>query len=356
MGQTIEKLLQNGARLSAEAHEIVRIPGLLTDADMIGERQTRGGHDYWIGTRQPWDMLGCARCSWRMLLAVQFPPSPAFSTAAGDLVWANDRSTACWWPCEKLDPLAMPAGAGRCGGSQRAADYGWLCCCLLLPAGATLGSVRLPEWTCMRWLSRQAAVPVVQGVTCRRAPSRRCRQTRSWPACHSTASWQPSSPRSRCAALKLKGLLFCSALGPVALQFDEPVLASVSLCLTPSHHILLCLQRAESRRVLVWYLPISSGLWQVSSSVTRTPDDGCSALSPSGRCCDRVAMAPACTHTAHSSGLSVGTSLSCCCSGTVPLSSSRLRATQVRPSHLAAGSPRLLTVPCRQLGVPVALY
>lgn len=35
--QTIEKLLKNGTRISAEAHEIVRIPGLLTDADMIGE-------------------------------------------------------------------------------------------------------------------------------------------------------------------------------------------------------------------------------------------------------------------------------------------------------------------------------
>ncbi len=36
VGQTIEKLLQNGTRISAEAHEIVRVPGLLTDADMIG--------------------------------------------------------------------------------------------------------------------------------------------------------------------------------------------------------------------------------------------------------------------------------------------------------------------------------
>ena len=36
--QTIEKLLKNGTRISAEAHEIVRIPGLLTDADMIGAR------------------------------------------------------------------------------------------------------------------------------------------------------------------------------------------------------------------------------------------------------------------------------------------------------------------------------
>lgn len=36
MGQTIEKLLRNGTRISTEAHEIVRIPGLLTDADMIG--------------------------------------------------------------------------------------------------------------------------------------------------------------------------------------------------------------------------------------------------------------------------------------------------------------------------------
>ncbi len=36
VGQTIEKLLKNGARISSEAHEVVRIPGLLTDADMIG--------------------------------------------------------------------------------------------------------------------------------------------------------------------------------------------------------------------------------------------------------------------------------------------------------------------------------
>jgi hypothetical protein len=38
VGQTIEKLLQTGARLSTEAHEVVRVPGLLTDADMIGGR------------------------------------------------------------------------------------------------------------------------------------------------------------------------------------------------------------------------------------------------------------------------------------------------------------------------------
>lgn len=46
VGQTIEKLLQNGARISAEAHEIVRIPGLLTDADMIGgwEYEYMGSH------------------------------------------------------------------------------------------------------------------------------------------------------------------------------------------------------------------------------------------------------------------------------------------------------------------------
>lgn len=45
MGQTIEKLLRNGTRISTEAHEIVRIPGLLTDADMIGafRLQPRGG-------------------------------------------------------------------------------------------------------------------------------------------------------------------------------------------------------------------------------------------------------------------------------------------------------------------------
>lgn len=45
VGQTIEKLLRNGTRISTEAHEIVRIPGLLTDADMIGafRLQPRGG-------------------------------------------------------------------------------------------------------------------------------------------------------------------------------------------------------------------------------------------------------------------------------------------------------------------------
>lgn len=40
--QTIEKLLHNGTRISAEAHEVVRIPGLLTDADMIGEGRRWG--------------------------------------------------------------------------------------------------------------------------------------------------------------------------------------------------------------------------------------------------------------------------------------------------------------------------
>lgn len=45
--QTIEKLLKNGTRISAEAHEIVRIPGLLTDADMIGAGAGAGGS--WAG-------------------------------------------------------------------------------------------------------------------------------------------------------------------------------------------------------------------------------------------------------------------------------------------------------------------
>jgi hypothetical protein len=53
VGQTIEKLLQNGARLSAEAHEIVRIPGLLTDADMIGECP-EVALGCCTGTRKPW--------------------------------------------------------------------------------------------------------------------------------------------------------------------------------------------------------------------------------------------------------------------------------------------------------------
>jgi hypothetical protein len=38
VGQTVEKLLQTGSRLSSEAHEVVRIPNLLSDADLIGEQ------------------------------------------------------------------------------------------------------------------------------------------------------------------------------------------------------------------------------------------------------------------------------------------------------------------------------
>ena len=37
MKQTIEKLLTSGAHGSTEALEVVRIPGLITDAEMIGE-------------------------------------------------------------------------------------------------------------------------------------------------------------------------------------------------------------------------------------------------------------------------------------------------------------------------------
>ncbi|PSC75340.1 methylase [Micractinium conductrix] len=73
VGHTIEKLLKNNTRISAEAHEVVRIPGLLTDADMIG-----------------------------------------------DMVWALDKTTGCWWPGEKLDPLAMPAGRDLPPGCLRA--------------------------------------------------------------------------------------------------------------------------------------------------------------------------------------------------------------------------------------------
>jgi hypothetical protein len=73
VNHTIEKLLKNGTRISAEAHEIVRIPGLLTDADMIG-----------------------------------------------DMVWAYDRAAGCWWPAEKLDPLNMPAGRDLPAGALRA--------------------------------------------------------------------------------------------------------------------------------------------------------------------------------------------------------------------------------------------
>ncbi|KAI3428766.1 hypothetical protein D9Q98_007587 [Chlorella vulgaris] len=73
VGRTIEKLLHNGARISAEAHEIVRVPGLLTDADMIG-----------------------------------------------DLVWVWDKTVGCWWPGEKLDPLSMPPGRDLPAGAVRA--------------------------------------------------------------------------------------------------------------------------------------------------------------------------------------------------------------------------------------------
>jgi hypothetical protein len=34
---------------------------------------------------------------------------PPLSTT-GDLVWVYDKTVGCWWPGEKLDPLAMPAG------------------------------------------------------------------------------------------------------------------------------------------------------------------------------------------------------------------------------------------------------
>ena len=43
MKQTIEKLLKSGANVSTEALEVVRIPGLITDAEMIGGCGGGGG-------------------------------------------------------------------------------------------------------------------------------------------------------------------------------------------------------------------------------------------------------------------------------------------------------------------------
>ena len=40
------------------------------------------------------------------------PACPPRAPALGDIVWAKDRAAHCWWPCEKLDPLHMPAGEG----------------------------------------------------------------------------------------------------------------------------------------------------------------------------------------------------------------------------------------------------
>lgn len=116
--QTIEKLLKNGTRISAEAHEIVRIPGLLTDADMIGtgagagagqagRMPLRWGQSANFGARaaRSCAMAGCTCCP------AGKHPAYNHNPRAGDIVWAYDRAAGCWWPAEKLDPLNMPAGA-----------------------------------------------------------------------------------------------------------------------------------------------------------------------------------------------------------------------------------------------------
>lgn len=79
---TIEKLLQTGSRISAEAHEVVRIPGLLTDADMIGAGAGAGGS--WAG-RMPllWGQSAASGL-------VQ--PIPAQRLAAHAAYW---RASAC---------------------------------------------------------------------------------------------------------------------------------------------------------------------------------------------------------------------------------------------------------------------
>lgn len=119
--QTIEKLLKNGTRISAEAHEIVRIPGLLTDADMIGEvvasvLQRKGARSLLgcsHGQPNPWTSQLLRQpllLAWRTSPLPSLLPTALHPCLAGDIVWAYDRAAGCWWPAEKLDPLNMPAG------------------------------------------------------------------------------------------------------------------------------------------------------------------------------------------------------------------------------------------------------
>eukprot|EP00887_Chlorella_sp_A99_P001977 scaffold18.g1977.t1 len=70
---TLRRLLRNNLRVAQEVHAVVRIPGLLSDADMIG-----------------------------------------------DLVWAKDPLAGVWWPAEKLNPFGMPAGRDLPAGSEDA--------------------------------------------------------------------------------------------------------------------------------------------------------------------------------------------------------------------------------------------
>uniref|UniRef100_A0A1D2A1D0 DNA (cytosine-5-)-methyltransferase n=3 Tax=Auxenochlorella protothecoides TaxID=3075 RepID=A0A1D2A1D0_AUXPR len=60
---TVAKLLKNNARFSYEVRNISRLPGLLSDADMIGP-----------------------------------------------LCWALDPQSGAWWPVEVLDPMSLPTG------------------------------------------------------------------------------------------------------------------------------------------------------------------------------------------------------------------------------------------------------
>ncbi len=91
VGQTIEKLLRNGTRISTEAHEIVRIPGLLTDADMIGGCCAQPG----LG-RAGRQQAGLARLQ-AGLVPVVAPPGPQHSCAATAwLSWTRrQRLTPC---------------------------------------------------------------------------------------------------------------------------------------------------------------------------------------------------------------------------------------------------------------------
>ena len=72
-----------------------------------------------VGWRSPWRFL---KYNLRHLEEVAVsvaehcvPPVLAGALwPAGDMVWAHDKATDCWWPGEKLDPLNMPAGTHSC--------------------------------------------------------------------------------------------------------------------------------------------------------------------------------------------------------------------------------------------------
>ena len=164
--QTIEKLLKNGTRISAEAHEIVRIPGLLTDADMIGAGAGGGGSVCeWRGAwrcaklqarrvlvrgcwscRQP---LGCwqpTACS----LASREPWRPHHSELAASL------RTPCRRHGVGVGPRRGLLVAGREAG----------------PAAHAGGWVHAVEGACEQLMSRHSATPnTPHAATCPPPPS-----------------------------------------------------------------------------------------------------------------------------------------------------------------------------------------